>query len=165
MDKKTKSIQWIDIEFEDKDNKASCWYEINGVKMYLPHNWEIAIDLENGRYTTDKVDGYPTLNEFQANGGDVKLCFPYELCDSPQYEREDDFNPQDVVDFFAEHGYKVTLDAIKHNLLAWGADLKSGYRDEINGYHIFTPCGCNPLRFSLSTLHPSQTSWQTTYMC
>ena len=40
--------------------------------------------------------------------------------------------------------------------------LKSGYRDEKNGYHLFTPCGCNPLSFRVSSLEP-ELDWQITY--
>ena len=41
-------------------------------------------------------------------------------------------------------------------------DLKSGYRDEKNGYHLFTPCGCNPLSLRATSLE-KELDWQTTY--
>lgn len=158
-------INWIDIPFEDKDNNAPQWFEYCDKKLFIPWDWRIAIDWENKKYTFDKVDGFPTLSDMKQNGEDIKLCFPFEECESPLYGFDvDNFNPQDVVDFFAEHGYKVTLKAVKNNFDAWRNDLKSGYRDDKNGYHLSSPCGCNSLRFSLSTLHPSQ-DWQTTYVC
>ena len=66
---------------------------------------------------------------------------------------------------FKENGFNVTLKALKYNYSSWLGDLKSGYRDEKNGYHLFTPCGCNPLSFSATTLHPKCEDWQQTYFC
>ncbi len=64
---------------------------------------------------------------------------------------------------FRKNGFNVTPDAIKHNYHAWLGDLKSGYRDEQNGYHLFSPCGCNALRFSATNLLPCL-DWQTNYV-
>ena len=36
-------------------------------------------------------------------------------------------------------------------------------RDDGNGYHLFSPCGCNPLSVRLSTLHDLCSDWQVTY--
>jgi hypothetical protein len=69
-----------------------------------------------------------------------------------------------IVKFFKEKGYNVQSSAVEHNLSAWFADEKSGYRDEKNGYHLFSPCGCNALSIRLSTLHPLCEDWQTTYV-
>jgi len=66
---------------------------------------------------------------------------------------------------FRDNGYNVTEEALRHNYDAWEIDSKSGYRDEENGYHLFTPCGCNPLAFRLTTLHPFSEDWQITYTC
>lgn len=66
---------------------------------------------------------------------------------------------------FKEHGFNVTIEALRHNFNAWRADLKSGYRDEENGYHLFTPCGCNPLSFRCSSLEEDCKDWQITYQC
>lgn len=163
--KTSNAMNWFDIPLEDKYNKASHWFEYRGEKLYLPMNWNLVIDWENKKYTYDKIEKYPTLNDIKANGEDIRLSFPYEECESPMYGYDvDNFNPQDVVKFFEEHGYKVTLKAVQHNFNAWCGDLKSGYRDNINGYHLFTPCRCNPLRFSLTTLHPTQ-DWQNTFAC
>lgn len=74
------------------------------------------------------------------------------------------FSIRKVIAEFKEHGFNVTKEAIYHNYYAWLADEKSGYRDEVNGYHLFTPCGCNPLSFRLSTLS-EKCDWQTTYCC
>ena len=66
---------------------------------------------------------------------------------------------------FAEHGFNVTRKALMHNYEAWLYDEKSGYRDEENGYHLFSPCGCNPLSFRASSLDERCADWQTTYTC
>ena len=64
---------------------------------------------------------------------------------------------------FYEHGFHVTLEALAHNYEAWYNDMKSGYLDEENGYHLFTPCGCNTLSFRAS--EDVGEDWQTTYTC
>ena len=66
---------------------------------------------------------------------------------------------------FAQHGFNVSEKAILHNYNAWMGDMKSGYRDEENGNHLFTPCGCNPLSFRATTLNQMCDDWQTTYTC
>lgn len=68
-----------------------------------------------------------------------------------------------ALDAFHKRGYNVTEDAIIHNLTAWRKDLKSGYRDDANGYFLFSPCGCNPLRFNATKLMEGL-DWQKTYI-
>lgn len=68
-----------------------------------------------------------------------------------------------IIKEFKDNGFNVTEDAIMHNYEAWLCDLKSGYRDEANGYHLFSPCGHNPLQFRASTLEKSCEDWQITY--
>lgn len=70
-----------------------------------------------------------------------------------------------VVAYFAEQGFSVSPTAIRHNYEAWKDDWKSGYRDKKNGVHVFSPCGCNPLQFHVSELHPTAEDWQITYEC
>lgn len=64
--------------------------------------------------------------------------------------------------FFKKHGFTVSDQAIIHNVEAWTQDYKSGYLDEENGVHLFSPCGCNPLRISASEYVGED--WQTTYI-
>lgn len=66
-----------------------------------------------------------------------------------------------VRDEFRRHGYNVTLDAIAHNYEAWLNDEKSGWLDTVNGYFLFTACGCNPLRFYAEPLNGED--YQMTY--
>lgn len=73
----------------------------------------------------------------------------------------DDLDLRWVRNEFRNHGYDVTLDAISHNYEAWLNDEKSGYLDEDNGYFLFTPCGCNQLRFFAEPLNGED--YQKTY--
>jgi hypothetical protein len=76
----------------------------------------------------------------------------------------DNFEPFDVtevIEEFKAHGFNVTEEAIMHNFDAWKNDLKSGYRDDENGYFLFTPCGMNALRFNATELVGED--WQGTY--
>lgn len=76
--------------------------------------------------------------------------------------REIDVNS--IIKEFKEHGFNVTEEAIMHNFEAWRADFKSGYRDEENGCHLFSACGCNDFKLWASELEPDA-KWQTTYFC
>lgn len=79
-----------------------------------------------------------------------------ESCDC--YE---DFDVKEVIKEFETNGFNVTEEAIIHNFEAWKSDYKSGYKDESNGYFLFTPCGCNALRFNATEL--TGEDWQETY--
>lgn len=113
------------------------------------------------------VEGLRTLNDWvKAGGKEVHL---YDEC---EYDGGGDWYPEELLDadvdkvqlFFAEQGYHVTKEAIMFCYKAWYFGAKSGYRDDANGYHLFTPCGwINPLSFRLSTLD-RRLDWQTTYI-
>lgn len=79
-----------------------------------------------------------------------------ENCDC--YE---DFDVKEVIKEFKTNGFNVTEEAIIHNFEAWKSDYKSGYKDESNGYFLFTPCGCNELSFNATEL--INKDWQETY--
>ena len=72
---------------------------------------------------------------------------------------------KDIIEKFKAHGFNVTKKAVQWQYDNWSSDLKSGYRDEENGYHLFSPCGCNPFSLRATTLHPLCADWQTTYWC
>ena len=76
---------------------------------------------------------------------------------------EKDFDS--IIEEFAQNGFNVTRDALQHNYVAWLSDMKSGYRDDRNNYHLFSPCGCNPISFRVSALSDDYKNWQTTYEC
>lgn len=71
----------------------------------------------------------------------------------------------EIIGKFKTEGFDVTEDAIRHQYDAWRGDYKSGYRDEERGYHLFTPCGCNPFSIRATTLHEKCKDWQITYEC
>ena len=73
------------------------------------------------------------------------------------------FNVKEIIKEFKEHGFNVTEKALRHTYDAWRDDFKSGYADVENGYHLFTPCGCNPLSFMVSEYEGKD--WQITYTC
>ena len=83
----------------------------------------------------------------------------------PAYNIES-VNPKGLVDKLVQDckklGFTVTKEAVQHQLENWAYDCKSGYRDEANGYHLFTPCGHNPFSLRISELH-SLCDWQETY--
>lgn len=83
----------------------------------------------------------------------------------PAYDIES-IDPEGLIDKLMREcqslGFNVTWEAVHHQLENWANDRKSGYRDEANGYHLFTPCGHNPFRLRISELHPL-CDWQETY--
>lgn len=111
-------------------------------------------------------EGFTTLNNLNAQklGHDVYCYDEYDI-DLGEHPQLNDKEVKAIIAEFEEAGYKVTKKAIMHNYCAWLDDMKSGYRDEKNGYHLFSPCGCNPFILRLSTLHPLCDDWQITYEC
>ena len=56
--------------------------------------------------------------------------------------------PKEAAKIAREIGLDLPEEAFAENFDAWKNDYKSGH---IYGdFHIFSPCGCNPLRFSIS---------------
>lgn len=112
----------------------------------------------------DAPDGFTTLNNLKAQKlGHEVLCYDecyINLGENPNFGEN---VAKSVANRFKKQGFNVTVEALMHNYHAWLDDMKSGYRDEENGYHLFTPCGCNPLSFSATTLHDLCKDWQTTY--
>lgn len=72
---------------------------------------------------------------------------------------------KEIIKEFKKNGFCVTESAIRHNFECWQEDLKSGFRDSKNGYHLFTPCGCNRLSFTATELREGLEDWQKTYWC
>lgn len=160
------------IRTEQQPNDAH-WFIIDGQPCFIPWNWDIKVDMQNMTYLLPwgeseeeyKASSLPTLNDLKRDGVEVKEGFPYREydIDLPGVRELTPERAHDIVDEFFAHGINVTMDAIMHNYAAWCQDWKSGYRGE--DFHLFTPCGCNPLSFRATTLHPSCSDWQTTYMC
>lgn len=114
------------------------------------------------------VDGeVTTLNDLKANGKG-KEVFPYEEYAINNIKGENNLSDKDLLRIqrkFKKNGFNVTFEALFHNYQAWFIGLKSGFRDEQNGYHLFTPCGGNPLSFRATTLCDNCKDWQFTYEC
>lgn len=112
----------------------------------------------------DVPEGFTTLSNLKAQGnGHEVYCHDDYNINLGNHPSMGDKDIDAIINEFEDAGYKVTKAAILHNFYAWSADLKSGYRDEKNGYHLFSPCGCNPFMLRLSTLHPLCADWQITY--
>ena len=94
------------------------------------------------------------------NQNELRICF--NICPD-EISSIEELDVESILAEFAKYDFNVTYEAIEHNFNAWLNDYKSGYRDEDNQYHLFTPCGCNPLSFTVSRLNGSD--WQITYTC
>lgn len=101
-----------------------------------------------------------TISTLLHNGLGEVMFGVYSI--SPKNTDKPDFKA--IIDEFAKAKFKVSEEGLIHNYKAWCADMKSGYRDEENGVFIFTPCGCNPLDFSVEYLI-DDCDYQTTYTC
>lgn len=146
----------------------------SGIPLYLPIWYGHRLDLKNMLVTEDpkEIDtrtDLPDLNELVKKGyvleATIYRCHdidPQGFCDrfdAPPFSQK---LIRAIIAEFREHGFNVTREAVLHNFRAWSGDLKSGFRDEKNGYHLFTPCGCNPLSFRATSLEP-ELDWQETY--
>lgn len=157
-----------------EDGRIISLFDDNN-KFYL--RYDEPLDLDKGVFGKDAGEEHKdvTLNNLKKQGKAQEVCC-YDSCDYdteklrpwgglPEKEILSQKFVLEIQKFFFDKGYKVTKEAIIHQLSAWNADLKSGYRDEENGYHLFSPCGCNPLSIRLSSLHPLCEDWQITYEC
>lgn len=134
--------------------------------------YDCKVDIVNKKYLRRSDDGYkdcelPTFNDLYANGTMDKEGTCIEKQYSISFQRKYKLNEKDIdkiIKEFKKNGFNVTKEAINHNYDAWCVDFKSGYRDEENNYHLFSPCGCNPLSFRATTLHPKCADWQETYI-
>ncbi len=146
------------------------------IDIYVPNYWSNRLDLKNmivySEQEADEHPELPTLNDLaRANRLIEKTIYlSHDIC--PKGFDYADTAPQqlpakvlrEILKEFNENGFKVTRKSVLHNFNAWLCDFKSGYRDEQNGYHLFTPCGCNPLSLRATSLD-NRLDWQTTYTC
>lgn len=145
--------------YEIKDTeKEHTWYEFNGkcYKFTLPNLIDFQtmeyLDPEDSEMYLYLVAIWPENEKYLREIGALKV-----KSNVRQYTITPHRNTpfEDIIEEFKQNGFNVTIDALKHNYEAWKGDYKSGYRDEENGYFLFTPCGCNPLRFDVETLYPT----------
>lgn len=128
--------------------------------------YDSKVDLDKGMFTPITSPNYkktslPTFNDLiRDEVVKVISCLnTYSInIDKNSLTDEELF---DIQQEFKANGFNVSMEALKHNYLAWQSDYKSGYRGR--GYHLFSPCGCNPLSFRVSTLHKKCRDWQITY--
>lgn len=141
------------------------WFEDKaGNKYPLKRYYLNRIDLERRiEYGNKETNAFPTLEELVKNGTlTYKTAYKEAAVNYKCYPSK--ISVKEVIRKFKKLGYNVTKEAIEHNFRAYLADAKSGYRDEVNGYHLFTPCRHNRLSFRLSTLNKN-CDWQKTYTC
>lgn len=145
-----------------------------GTAMYLPIWYGHRLDLENMLVTEDRAEievrtEFPDLNQLVKTGAVLEATiyrghdiYPKGFPHLGTRKKLTEKLINAILAEFKEHGFAVTREALLHNYDMWSIDHKSGYRDEKNGYHLFTPCGCNPLSFRASSLEP-ELDWQETY--
>lgn len=111
-------------------------------------------------------EGYTDLNALIRDGAKMLHCYEeYDVLvghpDSLSTGQIDQ-----ICEEFKANGFNVTHEAICHNYEAWAAGMsKAAYRDEKNGYHLFTPSCDNPFILRASTLNDLCKDWQITYIC
>lgn len=143
----------------------------DNMEMYLPLLFDCTIDLEHLiMYTPNENATFPTLSEILGRGlvQEKKIYQFYDVCPSGFEDRFSriaftEGRIRSIIADFKEHGFNVSRKALIHNYDAWRNDLKSGFRDDDGGYHLFSPCGCNPLQFRASSLN-DYLGWQDTYV-
>ena len=136
------------------------WFPYTEIEMILiPENIEESKqDLDNGERYFISTKGILTAED----GRDL-----FDLTEDEQMTTmvcDMKLNADKVVEWFEKHNAPITKEAVLHNFDAWQEDKKCGFLDEVNGYHLFSPCCCNPLTFRRSTLHPSCKDWQVTHV-
>ena len=151
----------------------------NSIQFPMNHNfisYSSKVNLENGTYmnisdyskSTDEMEDCKTIRQLIDDGTLKKVQYVDEYEIFPKGFESDSQHPEnlpydEIIAELKENGYNVTRQALEHNYNAWLADYKSGYRDEENGYFIFTPCGCNNLYFNVTKLD-DHFDWQYTYI-
>lgn len=131
--------------------------------------YDAKVNLHDLTFLSCADDGYkesnlPTFNDLVQNGVVKEVS-----CIERTYDIDFPSNVRsltkkmikDIIKEFSDNGFHVSERAIRHNYYCWKYDMKSGYRGK--NYHLFTPCGCNPLSFRATTLHRKCADWQKTY--
>jgi len=134
-------------------------------KFYL--SYDRSFSLQTGEVFPYGVHpkGSVTLNDLNKQGGQTVHCYDEVDLNFGTRFRIDEKKLNNIIERFAKKGFQVSKDAVLHQYNAWCHGFKSGYRDEENGYHLFTPCGGNPFSLRLTNLHEKCADWQTTYTC
>ena len=161
-----------------KSRKDAQWsYQLNDGRIIeiLSKEGKFLIDfgtrfnLETGEIyaynAKDVPEGAVSLNDLvSAKAGRRLYCYDEGEVNLGRPRSMSAMRVASIVNKFKKQGFNVTPQAILHNWDAWLGDRKSGYRDEQNGYHLFSPCGCNPFSLRASSLEDCCKEWQTTYI-
>lgn len=146
-----------DVRYFRCTKSGECYYG-------LTYQWDAKVDLtkkmyvsrnERSEYATCNL---PTINELVANGTLEEVSEIEELDITGKDVDLQDFDA--VVAYAKERGFNIEHEALEHNYNCWLMDFKSGFRGK--ECHVFTPCGCNPLQYSISKLD-DRVDWQTSY--
>lgn len=137
-----------------------------------PIRWDTKFNFKTGTVfdNDEEIDHFDsgrtlTLNLLAANGiGREVHCYDEYDVNLGWIKDLSDKKVKEIRKEFAENGFHVTEEAIMHNYRCWKGDFKSGYRDNENGYHLFSPCGHNPFSLRATTLVKGL-DWQDTYAC
>jgi len=128
--------------------------------------FDTPFNLETGEIYKKENEHSVTLNSLLYDKQGKRIfCYDQADVDFGFIRTMSDARLNGIIRKFKKQGFNVTKEAILHNWNAWGRDLKSGYRDDENGYHLFTPCGCNPFSLRATTLEDCCHDWQKTYVC
>ena len=166
-----KKIQFSDSRFliqrgvQLEDGRIIVVVDSNG-KFLL--RYEDPFDLSTGVVyePSDAPKNAMTLNKIiGANLGHDVFCYDEVSLKLGWIRTMNEKRIKKIQRYFANNGISITKEAILHNYNAWSLDLKSGYRDESNGYHLFSPCGCNPFILRVTNLVEICRDWQITYSC
>ena len=143
--------------------------EILNKEGVLVLRFDTPINLETGEIiesAKECPEGFVTLNDILSEKkGKRVFCYDEFDVDLGFIRTMSDNRINRIIRNFKRNGFNVTKEAIMHNWNAWNWDMKSGYRDEKNGYHLFTPCGHNHFSLRATTLEKCCKEWQKTYEC
>lgn len=144
----------------------------------LLFKYDTPINLETGEigpeppYTPTARDqqpypeGFTTLNDLKKEGrGETVYCYDCHDIELGYPKTMTIKRALRLAREFRINGFDVSSVAIMHNFEAWHHGMKSGYRDERRGTHLFTPCGGNPFSLQATTLEECCRDWQKTYTC
>lgn len=141
--------------FKAKEGSIEFPLNLDNIK-YNSH-----IDLKQGLYATfGEESSLPTINDLIADGSLIECKYVEEVELLLGFPKRPSYKKWQK--YFADKGFNVTFEALVHNYNCWCLDSKSGFRDEENNYHLFTPCGCNSLSFTATRLD-GNFDWQETY--
>lgn len=157
-----------------QDAKYDRWVETKDGLMigYILHglDYRDKVEITNdeiyiiNQYESEyKTSNLPTLMELKRRGEVVeKLSYKEHTVKMVVSDKLSDITIQVIISSFKLHGFNVTKEAILNNFEAYKRGLGCGYRDDTNGYHLFTP---HDKEFYLcaTTLNKLSSDWQTTY--